>query len=225
LEQTNSFPNNLETKQCLWFDLEEDGDNDLFITRRFGPPQLWRHNTDGTFSQISIPFSAYYYQNINMWGAALGDLNQDGYLDIFIACGGGVSDSRNILLINDTQGNFYEPQLGQSFYELMSESKSSFQPAFIDLNRDNQQDLFIINDYYQGNNYFENDAFGFFQDKSFETGLVIPGNSMSNSWSDYDSDGDMDCFITNIGLNHLMENNGEGYFEDVASQKGVENNC
>jgi hypothetical protein len=224
LEQTNSFPNNLETKQCLWFDLEEDGDNDLFITRRFGPPQLWRQNIGGSFTQIDIPFSAYYYQNINMWGATLGDLNQDGYLDIFIACGGGVSDSRNILLINNTQGNFYEPQLSDPFYELMTGTKSSFQPVFIDFNRDKEQDLFVVNDYYQGNDYFEKNAQGFFQDKSIESGLFIPGNSMSNSWTDYDNDGDMDCFITSIGINHLMENNGFGQFEDVSIQRGVEMN-
>ena len=224
LEQTYSFPNNLETKQCLWFDLEEDGDNDLFVTRRFGPPQLWRQNAAGGFTQIDIPFSAYYYQNINMWGATLGDLNRDGYLDIYIACGGSLTDSRNILLINDAQGNFHEPQLSEPFYELMNGSKSSFQPVFVDFNRDNEQDLFVVNDYYQGNDYFEKNSLGIFQDKSIESGLFKPGNSMSNSWTDYDNDGDMDCFITSIGINHLMENNGYGQFEDVSIQRGVEMN-
>lgn len=224
LELTNSFTNDLETKQCLWFDLEEDGDNDLFITRRNGAPQLWRQNSGGDFTLVALPFSAYYYQNINMWGATLGDVNQDGFLDIFIACGGGVTDSKNIFLLNNQQGNFFEPQPGEAFYDFTGSVKSSFQPVFVDLNRDNEQDLFITNDYFQGNEFFEKNDLVDFQDKSIESGLFIPGNSMSNSWSDYDGDGDMDCFITNIGVNHLMENSGEGQFIDVSVQKGVDMN-
>ena len=224
LELTNSFANDLETKQCLWFDLEEDGDNDLFITRRNGPPQLWRQNSAGDFTLVALPFSAYYYQNINMWGATLGDVNQDGFLDIFIACGGSLTDSKNIFLLNNQQGNFFEPQSGEAFYDFTGSVKSSFQPVFVDLNRDNEQDLFITNDYFQGNEFFEKNDLVDFQDKSIESGLIIPGNSMSNSWSDYDGDGDMDCFITNVGVNHLMENSGEGQFIDVSVQKGVDMN-
>jgi hypothetical protein len=39
-----SFYNTSDSKACVWLDYDEDGDNDLLVTRRDAPTQLWKKN-------------------------------------------------------------------------------------------------------------------------------------------------------------------------------------
>lgn len=52
--------------------------------------------------------------------------------------------------------------------------------------------------------------------------LRVFGNKFGASWVDYDSDGDPDLFLTSIGLEALFRNNGDGTFEDVIEQSGLQ---
>jgi len=69
---------------------------------------------------------------------------------------------------------------------------------------------------------YRNDAGGRFVDVTGQTGVGFVGYGMGASWGDYDSDGDLDLYVTAFGANALYENNGDGTFVDVTHQAGVQ---
>ena len=61
-------------------------------------------------------------------------------------------------------------------------------------------------------------------DGRFEPGETPPdadGYGMGVAAGDYDSDGDVDLYVTNVGPNLLLRNDGQGRFENVATAAGV----
>jgi hypothetical protein len=211
------FFNDIETKACVWLDMDEDGDNDLFVSRHNGPHQVFENQGDLVFEDVSFNFSNLYSEGDLPWGVAFGDFTRDGYLDIAIA-NYGVEGAENVLARNTGQGLFQLLEVPG----VTTSTKTSFQPTWIDLNEDLLQDLFVINDHNHGNEYYTQSVPGVFEDKSVISGLNIPSSSMSNSWCDYDRDGDMDLYITNtIQGNRLMVNDGENVFSDQAVAEGV----
>ena len=74
-----------------------------------------------------------------------------------------------------------------------------------DAPRDSNQ-LFIN----RGNGYFDAAATG-----------PQTGYGMGVTAGDYDADGDVDLYVTNVGSNALLRNDGRGRFEDVAAAAGV----
>ena len=101
----------------IWFDLENDGDIDLFVSNGrtgdypnevFYPDRLWRNNGDGTFTEITgeaglaagepSPF-------LDAWGSAAGDYNNDRLVDLFVAT---YRLAPDLLYRNDGDGTFTE---------------------------------------------------------------------------------------------------------------------
>jgi hypothetical protein len=80
----------------LWFDADNDGWLDLFITSVYENDRsyLYRNNGDGTFTDITWLSGTRVY---NGWGNATGDLNRDGLPDLVVGSGNGVK-----ILINNT---------------------------------------------------------------------------------------------------------------------------
>lgn len=64
---------------CAVGDWDGDGFADLYLTA-FGPNRFWKNNGDGTFTEVELD------ANTTEWStsAALADLNQDGWLDLFV---------------------------------------------------------------------------------------------------------------------------------------------
>ena len=212
------FYNTGDTKSCLWFDMEEDGDNDLLVVRGDMLAQLFRNDGVNGFMDVSSNLSYTFLPPLTPWGASVVDVNRDGYLDIYI-CNYGISGAKNTYLQNNGQGMFTEI----SSMPITSKARFSFQSTWLDLNEDGFQDLYVVNDHNQGNEYYEfNPLTGVFVDKSVSSGLVAPTSAMSNSWCDYDRDGDMDMYISNTIIgNQLLQNNGSNVFTNVAPQEGV----
>ena len=71
-----------------------------------------------------------------------------------------------------------------------------------------------------GNSLYVNDGSGFFR-LAADTGAEHAGYGMGVVAGDYDNDGDVDFYVTNVGANALLRNDGAGRFEDVASAAGV----
>ncbi|MCP4583094.1 MAG: T9SS type A sorting domain-containing protein [candidate division Zixibacteria bacterium] len=83
-------------------DIDNDGDFDLYLTSGFGENSMWANDGTGYFENITD------YTNTGVGGysrgAAFGDFNNDGYLDLFVNRG----TATNILFMNNGLGSFYD---------------------------------------------------------------------------------------------------------------------
>ena len=111
---------------------------------------------------------------------------------------------------------------------------AGFQPAWVDYDNDGDLDLYVVNDfgeYVHPNVLWRNDgprvssAGGgtdwAFTDVSQESGTGIAMFGMGLAVSDYNSDGYLDMFITNIADNVLLTNDGGDTFHNAASDLDV----
>lgn len=211
------FFNDQETKACIWLDIDEDGDNDLFVSRFNAAHQVYLNQGELVFEDVSVNYLNLSGDMDYSWGVSFGDYTRDGYLDLCIA-NYGIQGASNTLARNTGLGGF----IPLSIDPLTNTTKTSFQPVWLDLNKDLLQDLFIINDHNQGNEYYAQSSLGVFEDLSLECGLFAPSSAMSNSWCDFDRDGDFDVYITNtIQGNRLLVNNGQNVFIDEAVAEGL----
>ncbi len=73
-----------QSHSATWLDYDEDGWPDLYVANDFWPPdRLYHNNRDGTFTDVLssvVPHTPHFSM-----GADLGDLNNDGHLDLFVA--------------------------------------------------------------------------------------------------------------------------------------------
>jgi hypothetical protein len=102
--------------------------------------------------------------------------------------------------------------------------------AFLDYDRDGDQDLLLISSTYwegrQGDRptptqaLYANDGQGRFSDVTEAAGLALTFYSMGVAVGDYDGDGWDDLYLTSLNANHLLRNLG-GRFEDVTAGAGV----
>ena len=72
-----------------------------------------------------------------------------------------------------------------------------------------------------GNSLFLNDG-GHFVEAANANGADDAGYGMGVAAGDYDGDGDVDLYVTNVGPNTLYRNDGSGHFEEVAAAAGVD---
>ncbi len=72
-----------------------------------------------------------------------------------------------------------------------------------------------------GNRLFRNDGDGRFEDISERSGADDRGYGIGVTAGDYDNDGDVDLYVTNVGPNTLLQNDGNGSFTDVTTESGT----
>ncbi len=139
----------------------------------------------------------------------------DGFLDIFQA-----KPKGSFLYKNQGDGTFAEVSdeagLGNSFF-----TRSA---VWFDFNNDGFQDLFLANDGL--NTLYKNDGDGTFSDITDSSGLGGDPGWRSNAAcvGDYDNDGFLDLYLSNINSPRkaLYRNNGDGTFTDVTTETGTQ---
>ena len=73
-----------------------------------------------------------------------------------------------------------------------------------------------------GHRLYQNQGDGSFVDVSDAHGVAaVPGYGMGAATADYDNDGDVDVYLTGLGSNVLLQNDGHGRFRNVTSAAGV----
>ncbi|MEE8467529.1 MAG: VCBS repeat-containing protein, partial [Planctomycetota bacterium] len=102
--------------------------------------------------------------------------------------------------------------------------------ALFDYDGDGDLDVYLVQsghlDLQEGerqptNRLFRNEGDGTFTDQTEESGLGDDGYGMGVACGDYDQDGDVDVYVTNVGPNVLYENRGQGVFKDVTKKMKV----
>jgi len=137
----------------------------------------------------------------NSTGTALGDFNNDGYLDVFVSNWG-----NNSLYQNNGNGSFTKITTGA----IVNDGVDTFGSSWGDYDNDGDIDLFVTNGWPQQNNFlYNNNGDGTFT--KITSGAVVNDGGISTgaSCGDYDNDGDLDLLVANSDdRNFLFQNNG-----------------
>ncbi len=116
--------------------------------------------------------------------------------------------------------------------DIVNDAGYSHGSSWIDYDNDNDLDLFVANWNDQDNFLYQNDGNGTFT--KITNGVVVNdgGKSYGSSWGDFNNDGHIDAFVSNISDqdNFLYQNNGDGTFlkiteGDIVNDGGKSNNC
>jgi hypothetical protein len=126
-------------------------------------------------------------------GAAWGDVDGDGWVDLFLPQGGGREGSE------PPTSRFYRNDGGTRFVDESTQrglalSGAGMGTLFYDADGDGDLDLFVAN--YGRNRFLLNDGQGKFTDASDAVGLETDLWHAAVSAADYDGDGDLDLFVT-----------------------------
>ncbi|MEX0877504.1 MAG: FG-GAP-like repeat-containing protein [Candidatus Spechtbacterales bacterium] len=204
---------------------------------------LYKGNCDGTFTDVTEEsgLADSYHSTSASWA----DYNNDGYLDLYvinlsILMGSEIGvvpvhyfNEPNILYRNNGDGTFTDVTeeagrvdgiLDCDFYNNSQigraiNFKAPFQPIWFDYNNDNQIDLFVVSDTFLSPLY-HNNGDGTFTQVTQEAGLCEPNESsnMGAAVADYNNNGFLDIYITNMGSNSFWRNNGDGTFTDIVKE-------
>ena len=184
-------------------------------------------------------FNPYTYRNFfNGGGVALGDINNDGLIDIYFT--GNIVD--NALYLN--KGNWQFDDI-TDIAGVSCKDNWSTGATFVDINQDGLLDLYVTKSGKPGgenrhNELFINNGDLTFKESSSEYGLDIEGLSVHAAFFDYDGDLDLDAYVLNNSIrsvgsydliegqrnipsqdgNQLLENRNNK-FENVSSDKGI----
>jgi len=235
-------------------DYDADGDLDLFVTS-FGADAdsvapgnhiLYRNNGDGTFTDVagSAGVSTTPGTKADGFGAAFGDIDLDGDLDLVVAQWREGNDEFDrvassgidpfietpgaVLFVNNGDGTFTENTQALGFGDT---TMFGLTPALVDMNGDRYPELLLSADF-GTSRYFINNTDGTFTMTSREGSGLIDTNGMGAVVADITGDGLADWFVSNIccqgpnpelwGGQNLFENQGDDSFIDIAPLAGLQ---
>ena len=245
-----------------FFDYDRDGDLDLFVARyldydlkanihcgfrkpgyrMYCDPRtydgvadlLYRNNGDGTFTDVSRAAGIANPSGKGL-GIAFGDIDGDGWTDIYVANDG----VRSFLYRNRRNGTFEDItySAGAGNYDENGKPKAGMGVEIADYDGDGRPDIYVTNFSEEMNSLYRNAGQLMFEDRSADGGLasgLLP-LGFGTKLADFDNDGDNDIYVTNghvidnVRLYHphlshaqrdlLYENTG-GRFRDVSATAG-----
>ena len=186
-------------------DYDNDGFYDLFLPDGV-ESKLFRNLGDGAFQDVTEETGLSGLDGVSV--GVFADYDNDGFLDLYV---GRYLDPRkdipttfyarngepNQLYRNDGDGSFTnvteEAGVGELGLCLGS--------VFGDYNDDGLIDLYVVNDFGR-NTLYRNDGDGSFTDFTVKTNTLAYGAGMNASFVDYDNDGALDIYVSNIRSEH-----------------------
>ena len=230
------------------FDFDNDGRPDIFFANGAEQPslrktssrlsnRLYRNKGNWTFEDVTgkagLAGTGYDI------GAATGDYDNDGNVDLFVF---GVN--HNTLFRNRGDGTFEDVTRNAG----LESREWAVSAAWADFDNDGRLDLFVVYyvvrdpahepwcgtgpvrtychpRFYQPlrNRLYHNNGDGTFTDVSVRSGIAAsPGKGMGVAVADYDHDGWLDIFVANDSVpNSLFHNEHDGTFTEAALRAGV----
>jgi hypothetical protein len=224
---------------ALWFDFNNDGRPDLFVVR-FGHSQLFQNLGHSKFKEVTKEAGLFRYMNAIT--AIAFDYDHDGYADLLVGSyfqpvnvfnpetprffpesfetannGGGV-----VLFHNNGNGTFTDVTEKAG----LKQSGWTLSLGHGDADNDGWDDLYVACDF-GTDRFFHNNRDGTFQDITESAIGIDTKKGMNADWGDFDNDGLLDIYVTNITDDYMREgnflwhNNGNLTFSDVSRETGT----
>ena len=210
-----------------WGDYDGDGDLDLYVTNwaasiTDAANALYSNNGDGSFTNVAtdlgVDLRAY-----NSTGAAWGDYNNDGHLDLYVA---NFFPSEQDFLYENQGGSFTEVGRARGMINVIAQGAVT-SVAWGDYNNDGLLDLYL-GKYYYDNELYQNDESGIFRPVT-DLGVGDKRDTQDVDWVDYDNDGDLDLYLVNrqqenaLYRNDLDADTGTVSFAEIACVLSIGN--
>jgi hypothetical protein len=187
---------------ALFADYDDDGHKDLFVSRTFDPNQLFHANGDGTFSDVTL--ASGIGADCCTTSASWADYDLDGDLDLYV---GRYLEPREEIPTtfyarNGLPNRLYRNEGDGTFTDVTGEAGVAepglcLGSVFGDYDDDGDPDLYVVNDFGR-NTLYRNEGGGRFEDVTTEANALAYGAGMNASFGDYDNDGRLDAYVTNI---------------------------
>jgi len=221
---------------CLSFDYNNDGRPDLLVVR-FGHNQLFENLGGGKFRDVSLKSGMDRYGNAI--SAIAFDYDRDGYVDLFIG-----NYFQPVNLFNPDTPRFFPESFetannggGVAVYHNNHDGTFtdvaekvgivlggwSLDLGHGDADNDGDDDLYVACDF-GTDRFFVNNGDGTFSDITEKAIGFDTKKGMNDDWGDYDNDGLLDMYVTNITDDYMREgnflwhNNGDLTFSDVGRE-------
>lgn len=224
---------------AVFFDCDNDGWKDLFVVR-FGQSKLFRNGGDGRFQDVSS--GSEIPRNRNAVAAVAFDYDRDGDLDLYIGSyfpDVDLTTVKNTKLLHDSWEaarnggtNYLLNNVGgckfvdRTGHTQLGDTGWTLAIGTGDIDKDGWPDLYVANDF-GTDKVYRNMRNGRFSDASESAIGIDTKKSMNAELGDYDNDGWLDVYVTNITepflneCNMLWRNNGNFTFSDVALATGT----
>ncbi len=205
-------------------DYDNDGDVDLYLGSR--PKDILLQNRGDHFTDVTAsagaggpPSNEELFSDGRSKVVAFGDYDLDGWLDV-VSASSTLPAPFAYLLHNRGDGTFED--VTQATGVLASPEGNPCAVMWSDHDNDRDPDLWIWNDR-GGHVLLENEGGERFTDFTAGSFLVEVNinHPMGIDAADIDHDGDLDFYISNIGDNPLLRNNGDGTFSDITHDAGT----
>lgn len=214
-------------------DINNDGLPDLYFTGNTVPNKLYLNKGNLQFEDISesagVAGDKRWYT-----GSTMADVNDDGFLDIYVSVSRYGSKGINQLFINNGDNTFSER--AQEYG--IADNSTSIQSTFFDYDNDGLLDLFVANypivKVSMGNAYYydkmttnshensghlyHNNGDGTFTDVTDNAGVRNFGMTLGLIATDFNNDGYKDLYLSNDFNvpDYLYQNNGDGTFTEIS---------
>ncbi len=219
----------------IFDDFNGDGLPDLFTTSLDADlgASLFINRGDGTFDDRSA--FAGLGDQVYALNVTRADFDNDGNLDVLLLRGGWETPARLSLLKNQGNGKFEDVTLTAGLTEPIATESA----AWGDYDDDGLVDLFVCGEFLapgvvesttptippDPRNYcrlYHNEGNGKLRNVAAAAGVTNGRCAKGSAWGDYDQDGKLDLFVSNMGqMCRLYHNEGGGKFVDVAPELGV----
>ena len=201
-----------------------------FYTSTYGenPNFLFKNNGDGTFTDVTTEAGVSY--NNAGHGLTVGDMNNDGYQDIYV---GSYNSSISCKLFKNNGDGTFSDITSSSGTSGRNDTRTS---SFADFNNNGFLDIFSSHHQFwvdQNILYYNNQNETFFN-AAVPMGLAYEnddeawmGDYFGAAWGDYNNDGDLDLFTAgHIQYDHynLWENSENPKNSIILNLKGVISN-
>ena len=215
-------------------DINNDDLDDIFFTGNMTENRLYLNKDNLEFDDITS-FSGIGGDGKWYTGSTMVDINNDGFLDIYVSVAGLNGNKKNELYLNNGDNTFTEMADEYGIADI----GNGVQATFFDYDKDGDLDLYVANypitpfdaprSYYsykmqntgdnETDNLYRNDGLSFTR-VTEEAGLRTYGLSLSATVGDLNNDSYPDIYISNdfSSPDFMYMNNGDGTFTDIVKE-------